>query len=340
MIGPTAASTADMAFNFSTELSNFTHNTTYITPSTYARNHYTLPYDYYKVSGGRCHLEGSTLINFHVVVLVLLAIIATVENLLVVILICKRSELRTPLLMMYGILAAVDLLTGAVVIPIEVFFTLSNLPRFLSDCLYYAVNLLSYATVVMISIDRFCHVYFLERYNMTIKKLGIAVFLSWFLFVVVLILKALLVWWVRYIINVFFIASLVIMIVTWVAIILILRRRKHLDNNDASVKILLKKQKRAMKTTLIIFVTFTVMSVPTALSLILYKLFNFYSRYLCAIVLVPLLANSAVNPLIYCWRIPEMREHMLKFLRFSSGAGDMDSNESHDILTDQETHNI
>ena len=52
--------------------------------------------------------------------MIILAIISTLENVVVIIVIMKNKVLQKPSIILLGILAGVDLLTGAVVIPFHV----------------------------------------------------------------------------------------------------------------------------------------------------------------------------------------------------------------------------
>ena len=45
-----------------------------------------------------------------------------------------------------------------------------------------------------------------------------------------------------------------------------------------------------------------------------------------------MLANSGVNPWIYCLRIPVMRRHVLRFLHLQRYTGDNSAEESNDVL--------
>ena len=79
------------------------------------------------------------------------------------------------------------------------------------------------------------------------------------------------------------------------------------------------KQRQAVKTTLLIITFCILMNLPPMISLVAGQ-YGSYSSELCAITYFTLLANSAINPIIYCARVPVIWKHVLKFLRISKAA--------------------
>lgn len=63
-------------------------------------------------TGGLCQLKGSTGIALYITMLILLAIITSIANLLIIIVICKNDIFRRPSFYLLGILAVIDFLTG------------------------------------------------------------------------------------------------------------------------------------------------------------------------------------------------------------------------------------
>ena len=54
-----------------------------------------------------------------------------------------------------------------------------------------------------------------------------------------------------------------------------------------------------------------------------------YSSELCAITYFTLLANSAINPIIYCSRVPTIRRHVVKLLRRTADVQRTDESEGY-----------
>ena len=222
--------------------------------------------------GGLCDLRETA--PPHAVVLTLIAIVATIENLLVLLLMWKHAVLRAPSLFMYSILAFADLLTAAIVTPLAIAAVINELHgrfKWPMICLLLTTVSLSLATVVMISIDRLCQVYFLQRYSLTNKRLCIAVMVAWFLpvfFAVAFMLYGI-GWTIVWLVIVFFLASILVMIASYLATIIFLRKHSSIvDNgNDARRDISIQNHKRAVNTTLIIIVTFILMNLPTLVAI-------------------------------------------------------------------------
>ena len=62
-----------------------------------------------------------------------------------------------------------------------------------------------------------------------------------------------------------------------------------------------------------------------------------YSSELCALTYFTLLANSAVNPIIYCARVPLIRSHVVKLFKGRSAAQAGDESEGHLTVLDRES---
>jgi hypothetical protein len=289
-------------------------------------NNTNFTFSVYTSPGGVCQLDGVATIYLYAVMLIILAVVSSIENLLVIIVICKYEVLQSTSLILLGVLAVIDFITGSIVTPIKVGITLKHdlysytyqfLHAFL--CLFWAVVFFSLSTVLLISIDRFLHVYYLEKYKLTKKKLIFGILVCWISpFVITLC------WSLKFHAEdigwfalVFFLFCIIAMIVAYIGMIISLK--KHTSNvSDETRQTYIENQRQAVKTTLIIIITCIVMNGPPAMFIILEEFIGIRSNALCAIAFFCLLATSAVNPLIYCLRIPVMKKHILKFLRFNS----------------------
>lgn len=274
--------------------------------------------------GGLCGLRDITVIHIYTTLLILLAIISTIENLVVLVIICKNKVLRTPSLLLLGVLAGIDFVTGCIVTPIKA--SLTQHPNLFENLvtvkafavLFLAVVIFSLSTVMLISFDRFCHVYFLENYNLTKTKMCIALFCCWIapvVFIIILMSEVNIGMAGGVFAMVYFFACILAMIFAHIATVIVLK--KHASNSYyAMQQDMIESQRKAVKTVLIIVVTFTAMNIPPILSSAL-SLMGVYSGKLCAITFFVMLANSAVNPLIYCFRIPTMKEKVLELFMFN-----------------------
>ena len=120
-------------------------------------------------SGGLCFLDNKVAIVVYAVFLALLAVIATVENAVILLVIVTNKVLQNPSTLLLGILAFIDLLTSAIVTPIKIWLTVVEVETsFLINvvaafiAMFMTVVFFSLSTVMAISVDRFLQVFFLE----------------------------------------------------------------------------------------------------------------------------------------------------------------------------------
>lgn len=288
--------------------------------------------EYESWSGGFCQLQSSIGIAVYVTLLILLAIAATVENLLIIIVILRNKIFRTPSLLLLGILSFIDLIIGCIVTPIKASLTL-NFHSTLATAflwMFLAVILLSLSTVTLVAYDRFFHVYFLERYNFTILKLCLALFVFWLgpLLLIVLIASGLRAGLGAGVFALcYFFFCVLAMLVAYVAMIITLKIQAN--TNLEENREMLEQQKQAIKTTLIIMITFFLMNFLPLLYIAL-SFMGIFSNELCAVTFFIMLANSAINPLIYCLRVPLMKEHIIKLI-YVGAEDDYGQNEMTDV---------
>jgi hypothetical protein len=282
----------------------------------------------YRPFGGLCHLDGATAIYSYTVALILVAIISTIENLVVIIVIFRYKVLRTPSLICLGPLAVIDLITGSIVTPINIGIILKvDLNTYQSlhaiMLIFLAVVMLSFSTVMLITFNRLEQIYYLEKYKMTKKKMMFILLLYWISpIIVILSLERFGECWFAFL---YLLTGSISMIIVYVIMILALKR--HMSNsNDGIRQTCIEIQRQAMKTTLIIIVTCIAMHFPQIFAIALGHMGIGY-KVLCAIALFALLANSAVNPLIYYLCIPVMKKHILMFLRIETFTKNTDEGE-------------
>lgn len=265
-----------------------------------------------------------------------LAIISTLENLIVIIVMFKHKALQTPSILLFGALACIDLLTGCIVTPIKIALTFYQ-SGFLFHTFWWmftAVVFFSLATILTISFDRFFHVYFLEKYHVTKKKVGVAMLICWIPPFILTVCMA----FGRFdeidthsfACGLFFFC-VITMVITYAGMLIVIK--KHSTNTDAHAhdsetqRVCIQNEKEAIKTTLIIVVASVAMNLPPALAFV-----GIWSRPFCAVTFYVFLANSAVNPLIYCLRIPVIKKHVMKCLRLETTSSSSYVEESEDAF--------
>jgi len=310
-------------------------------------NHTTnVTYYPYHFTGGLCRLETPAAVYGYAILLTALALIATIENIVVLWVMYRQPVLRQPSILILGVLALVDLITAAIVTPIKVWLTLSE-AHWGSDAfismkevmltflwMFFGVVFFSLSTVLMISIDRFLHVFLLDKYSLTIKKLLLGLVISWTIPLLITICVAVryIVSWMGWLTLVYFLLCIFLMIGAYVGMVVVLKKHRSTitDSTALCFRKSIEDERRAVKTTLIIMCTCLAMNLPPIVS-IAAGFAGYASRTLCAITFFAMLGNAAVNPLIYCSRVPVIRRHVLKLFGVQSARYTAD--ESEDYLT-------
>ena len=111
----------------------------------------------------------------------------------------------------------------------------------------------------------------------------------------------------------YFIFCIVGMVSAYIGMIVILRKHMMSMDNDHEY---LESQKKAVKTTFIIIVVCILLNGPPIAFIILEEFLFTMSDALCAVSFFTLCANPLVNPWVYCSRIPVMKKHILKLVRY------------------------
>ena len=263
---------------------------------------------------GVCLLDdGLPLISF-VTILVLLAMTATIENLMAIIVILRYKVLRSSFILLC-ILSLINLITGCIVTPIKIWITLKldYTAMWAFASMFHGTLFFSLGTVLMISIDRFCYVYFLERYKMTTLKLFLGLCACWTMplgiWITVTNHMSFGIWWLM--VSYFFFCIFTIIITCTGTIIILYKHTTNSDSEETEPRI--ENQRNAITTNLMIILACVVTNTPPILNIIL-GLNGIYSRWLCSITFFAILANSAVYPLVFCYRVPLVKKHIKQLL--------------------------
>ena len=304
---------------------------------TISHNGTNITWEYDQECLEECCLGSTVAVSAYAIALTLLAILSTIENIVVLSAFYKHEELRSPSIMLFGVLAFIDLLSGAMVTPIKVSLTLGHdhLLDHIFWSLFTAVVFFSLATILVISTDAFLRVYFLERYAMTKRKMAGILLVAWLpSFVITICVCTDLHHHVNvdhFAVGLFF-SCVVMIVVVYVAMLCMLKRHSAnvVDNVSRSR---IENERRAVKTTLIIVMTCIVMNLPPACAFL-----GVWSPAFCAVTFYSFLANAAVNPVLYCWRIPVMRKHVRQILCFTKKNGNVEESEDAFLSVDLDTN--
>jgi len=237
----------------------------------------------------------------------------------------RTNKLRTNSIILIGALATLDLLTSSIIIPLYVVVNLVPSLQWhkVTLILMVVVVVLSLLTVVYISLDRFAHVYYLQSYNVSRRKLLIGL-------VAFLLTPFLLFSIVRGVVNRMhgrsvgrlagrvsasvFLALCMFSIACAYSGIVILLRRHAAAASDHLRKKNIENQRRASKTSLLIVVAVVVMNTPALIYCILLVTGAETSSLFCTITLATLFGSSPINPVVYFLRMPQVKRHVLLLL--------------------------
>ncbi|XP_074626274.1 melanocyte-stimulating hormone receptor-like [Acropora palmata] len=275
-----------------------------------------------------CNEEITSGGNNHAMLIVVLNVFfsgtASVGNAIILVALQRESSLYPPTKVLLRCLATSDLFVGLFAEPFRIARLLSILRERWVICQYtslasficgYALASVSLLTVTAISLDRFLalRLGLIYRQVVTLKRSILVVVAIW----VVSIVSSLMYFWSHRITLWYgytvISLSLVVTTFAYTTILFSLRQRKALrqDNQDVQVPALnIARYKKAVSSSLWVLVTLCVCHLPFAL---IDGLFSqreasqplFISR---AFSVTLLYLNSSLNPILYCWKITEVRK--------------------------------
>ena len=256
------------------------------------------------------------------------ALSAITGNLLVLFAIWKTQLKLSPSNILLSTLAFADLQVGLIVQTSFVGHKLAEISgtgdlacyaRFVNIVFGYATTAVSLLTLTGIAIERFLALYFHLRYNevITKKRILITAGVFWVLAFVVTSVYFLQKNVFGAIVITSELASIVITSVSYIKIYKIVRRHEREINLQrrvsvdpkAQIELNMKKYQRSTLTMVIVFMLSFVCYVPYSVVMIAKLKYGFTAKVKVAIDIFSTVVciNSSLNPLIYCWRIREVK---------------------------------
>ena len=256
---------------------------------------------------------------------------AILGNILILLAIRKTSSIAMPTKVLLGSLAFTDLGVGLLAQPLYAVKTLSSdvLTRCVSgvlfDILSGHLSITSFFSVMFISLDRFMALHLKLRYRtvVTLKRC---------LFIAVLVRLVALPWGLTFIWmhKVYFLLiltilpiCLVISSLSFIKIYLILRRKQKCFKTPAQHKSLrrvdaltVSRYRESVNSMFIIFCALLVAYIP-AWIVVLVRIIYGRTEYLhkaTTATLTIVLLNSTVNPILYLWRMKDLRQSALEVI--------------------------
>ncbi|XP_058948073.2 melanocyte-stimulating hormone receptor-like [Pocillopora verrucosa] len=254
----------------------------------------------------------------------IMMLVTILGNCLVSIAIWKTSSLRSPSTMFLFSLAISDLLVGLIVQPVYIAKSLIDVYflQILTALMAFAACGVSLGTMAAISLDRFLALHYHLRYNalMTSFRATSALLTIW----ITTFLLSCLIFWDSSI----YIAVLTILISAYLITSanfyvriyqIVLKHRSQIQHREPGNQQLsvgqLSSQKKLIGSALSTFVFYictVTCYLPRFISLTLTDT-NTYKKTAWILADTLIFFNSAINPLLYCWRLPDLRAAVVKY---------------------------
>ena len=262
--------------------------------------------------------------------------VAVVGNFLTILALLRNSSLRTPSFLLLCSLSVSDLGVGLICQPLYIALRVAEtkIDRELSCKLSIAYSsftgcfaALSFLTITAISFDRFLAVHLGIKYRgvVTVKKIKVAIFVLWLVAMMLGMTYALKT-------SIFLSIIIIGLCLTFAAFNYLAIARKlyahssQLQTHNSDVKdgkqrysSNLGRYKKTLKSMLYVYGAFLMCYLPYLCCIIIMTSIGHsstvYAVYLITVTI--LLANSAINPCLYYWRITELRKAYRRMLGFN-----------------------
>ena len=258
----------------------------------------------------------------------LFILFAIIGNLLVIAAILKTPSLRSPSTTLLCGLAASDLLVGIVVQPLYIAKELKKDELLLTIFYFmsYGCCGVSLWTMTLISLDRFVALHYHMRYVVLVTShrvvcLAVTVWLIIFLSFGISL-------WNRFfcliIASIFIVLCLLTATFSYIGIFRVVRRHQlqihaqhqAVQSSNTSNNLNVMQIKRSTINNFIFYICLILCYLPM---LILFVLYGIYGRYSSATFktfsFTVVFMNSCINPILYCWRMTDLRKALLKTTR-------------------------
>ena len=281
-----------------------------------------------------CSAELSEKVHTHLIFLsainIFLSITAFLGNTLILVALRKESSLHPPSKLLYRNLAITDLCVGVIMVPITVTYWISHAME-RSDFLAYVIIghvlvLLTLLTITAISIDRLLALLLGLRYRqvVTLKRTYVAITIIWAISIVtgaIYNLNSLIAFWWS---NIVKSLCLVTSTLSYTKIFLTLRHNQIQPQENISqaqstqaTPLNMARYRKAASSALWIQVTIVVCYLPYFVAVFLTPHGELpFPNYLARQFGITIsFLNSSLNPLLYCWKIKEVRQAVKETLR-------------------------
>ena len=269
---------------------------------------------------------------------VLLAICSSLGNILILIALHKETTLHAPSKLFLRSLAITDLLVGVISEPLTITYWMSAVRKRQDDCYNalftsfiasYLLCGMSLLTLTAISVDRLLALILGLRYRqvVTVKKACACVIMFWIVSITCSAMYAqnvrITIWYSHIVIPVSFFTS----VSSYTKIFWELHRherqvrgniiQREQSSNSSSAPLNISQYRKGVSSVIWLQVAVAVCYLPHGIITALWT----YSGQSSAIIVLRQFTitlvyfNSSLNPLLYCWKISEMRQSVKELLR-------------------------
>ena len=269
---------------------------------------------------------------------VLLAICSSLGNILILIALHKETSLHAPSKLFLRSLATTDLLVGVISEPLTITYWMSAVRKRQDDCYNalftsfiasYLLCGMSLLTLTAISVDRLLALTLGLRYRqvVTVKKACACVIMFWIVSIIFSAMYAqnvrITIWYSHIVIPVSFFTS----VSSYTKIFWELHRherqvrgniiQREQSSNSSSAPLNISQYRKGVSSVIWLQVAVAVCYLPHGIITALWT----YSGQSSAIIVLRQFTitlvyfNSSLNPLLYCWKISEVRQSVKELLR-------------------------
>jgi len=262
-----------------------------------------------------------------------LSIVAFLGNALILDALRRESSLHPPSKVLLRNLAATDLCVGLILEPLTVIFLMSAVDENWKICRYATVavatisNILfavSLLTLTAISVDRLLALSLGLRYRkvVSLKRAYLIVVTFWIVSTVMATMQFLNFFIIVGCMFVLFVFCLVTSTFSYIKIFLTLRHlqnqvQEHVQQPSQANHLNIARYKKAVSTALCLKFALLACYLPQSISLTLLMLVEPSSSFSLTVGVTTTLVfvNSSLNPILYCWKIDEVRNSVKDTIR-------------------------
>ena len=258
------------------------------------------------------------------------SLITAIGNLVILQVIWRKQELHTPSFILLFCLAASDLLVGLVCQPFYVAFKITELiDNFGAYCILRMIQSISgwtttgvsLAILSGVSIDRLLVLTLHLRYNtiVTVQRVLQTVFVVWMLSVAIVMLRFWIRQWLIFPVAIVVTSFLVTTISTLKIFQIVRRHQRQIFQQQrvqSNIVDALKCRKSAV-TVLYVYGLFIIFYLPLCATMVVETLTGYTLRVKIAYdyAATAVFINSFLNPIVYCFRIEEIRRAVKNLLK-------------------------